>query len=89
MQRKFTLSYARDKERKCYIQREGKFLVYTNNCEQKATIGTVKLTFKIPLHDTMVLCQLRYDGPIIEEHMAYFITDQQHFKGKRPKHQHN
>ena len=42
MQRKFSLSYAWDKERNCYIQKEGKFLVYTNNCEQKATIGTVK-----------------------------------------------
>ena len=42
MQRKFSLSYAWDKERNCYIQREGKFLVYTNTCDQKATIGTVK-----------------------------------------------
>ena len=35
MQRKFSLSYTWDKERNCYIQKEGKFLVYTNNCEQK------------------------------------------------------
>ena len=48
MQRKFSLSYARDKERNCYIQKEGKFFVYTNNCEQKATIGTVISTLKIP-----------------------------------------
>ena len=48
MQRKFSLSYAWDKERNCYIQNEGKFLVYTNNCEQKATIGTVKSMLKIP-----------------------------------------
>ena len=48
MQRKFPLSYVWDKERNCYIQREGKFLAYTNNCDQKATIGTVKLTLKIP-----------------------------------------
>ena len=33
MQRKFSLSYVWDKERNCYIQREGKFLVYTNNCD--------------------------------------------------------
>ena len=37
-----------DKERNSYIQREGKFLVCTNNHEQQATIGTVKSTFKIP-----------------------------------------
>ena len=33
IQRKFSLSYAWDKERNCYIQREGKFLVYTNTCD--------------------------------------------------------
>ena len=48
IQRKFSLSYALDKERNCYIQREGKFLVYTNTCGQKATIGTVKSTLRIP-----------------------------------------
>ena len=33
MQRKFSLSYAWDKDRNCYIQRKGKFLVYTNSCD--------------------------------------------------------
>ena len=47
MQRKFSLSYVWDKERNCYIQREGKFLVSTNDCDQKATIGTVKSMLKI------------------------------------------
>ena len=48
IQRKFSLSYAWHKERNCYIQREGNFLVYTNTCDQKATIGTVKSTLSIP-----------------------------------------
>ena len=48
IQRKFSVCYAWDKEKNCYIQKEGKFLTYTKNCEQKATIGTVKLTLKIP-----------------------------------------
>ena len=48
IQKKFSLSYAWDKEKNCYIQRDGKFLTYTWNCEQKATIGTVKLSLKIP-----------------------------------------
>ena len=48
MQRKFSLSYGWDKERNCYIQREGKFLDYTNSCKQNAIIGTVTLTLKIP-----------------------------------------
>ena len=49
IQKKLPISYAWDKERNCYIQNEGKFLTYTRNCEQKATIGTVKSSLKIPL----------------------------------------
>ena len=48
IQKKFSLIYTWDKERNCYIQRDGKFLTYMQNCEQKATIGTVKSTLKIP-----------------------------------------
>ena len=48
IQRKFSLSYTWDKERNCYIQREGKFLVYTNTCDQQATIGIVMSTLRIP-----------------------------------------
>ena len=48
IQRKFSLSYARDKERNCYIQKDGKFLVYTHACDCKATTGTVKSTLRIP-----------------------------------------
>ena len=45
IQRKFSLSYTWDKERNCYIQREGKFLVYTHTCDQKATIGCCIIFF--------------------------------------------
>ena len=48
MQRKFSLSYAWDKGKNFYIPKEGKFLTYTKICQQKATIGTVKLMLKIP-----------------------------------------
>ena len=58
IQRKFSLSYAWDKEKNCYIERDGKFLFYTHACDRMAAIGTVKSTLKIP-PDTMVLCQLR------------------------------
>ena len=81
MQRKFSLSYAWDKKRNGYIQKEGKFLVYTNNCEQKATIGTVKSTLKIPPQHNGVV-PLKISGPIIEEHMVYFITDNNTSKGR-------
>ena len=48
IQKKFSLSYAWDKEKNYYIQRDGKFLMYTQKCEQKATIGTLKSSLKIP-----------------------------------------
>ena len=81
MQRKFSLSYAWDKECNCYIQKEGKFLTYTNNCEQKAMIGTIKLTLKIPPQHNGVI-PIQISGPIIEEQMAYFITDENTSKGR-------
>ena len=43
---------------KIVIQRGGKFLTYTRNCEQKATIGIVKSTLRY-YQDTMVLYQFR------------------------------
>ena len=35
IQKKFSISYAWDKDKNCYIQKEGKFLTYTSSCEQK------------------------------------------------------
>ena len=67
----------------CYIQKEGKFLTYTRNCEQKATISTVKSTLKIPpWHDGVI--PIKISGPFIEEQMAYFITDDNTTKGRDP-----
>ena len=74
IQRKFSISYAWDKENNCYIQKEGTFLTYTRDCEQKASIGTVKSTLKILLWHIGVV-PIKISGPIIEEQMAYFITD--------------
>ena len=54
IQKKFHFHMLGDKEKNCYIQRDGKFLTYTRNCEQKATIGTVKSSLKIH-HNAMVL----------------------------------
>ena len=71
------------RKKNCYIQKEGKFLTYTKNCEQKATIGTIKLTLKIPpWHNGVV--PIKISGPIIEEWMAYFITDDNASKGRDP-----
>ena len=42
VQKKCPISYAWDKAKNCYIQKEGKFLTCARNCEQKATVGIVK-----------------------------------------------
>ena len=83
VQKKFSISCAWDKEKNCYIQRDGKFLTYTRNCEQKATIGIVKLTLKIPpIHNGVV--PIRITGETFTEHMAYFITDEDSTKERDP-----
>ena len=88
IQKKFSLSYVWDKEKNCYIQRDGKFLTYMQNCEQQATIGTVKSTLKIPTQHNGVV-PIKITGPVIKEHMAYFITDENSTKEKRSQHQHH
>ena len=83
VQKKFSLSSAWDKEKNCYIQMDGRFLTYTRNCEQKATIGNVKSTLKIPpRHNGIVPIQIK--GHTIMVHMAYFISNQDYTKGKDP-----
>ena len=72
IQKNFSLSYAWDKEKNCYIQRNGKFLVYS--CDCMAKIGTVKSTLKIaPRHSGVI--PIKISGPLIKTHMAYFLTD--------------
>ena len=73
IQKQFSLSYAWDKEKNCYIQKDGRLLTYTRNCEQKATIGIVKSTLKIPpRHESIV--PIKITGHTIKGHMAYFIS---------------
>ena len=81
IQKNFSLSYAWDKEMNCYIQKDGRFLTYTRNCEQKATIGSVKSTLKIPpRHNDMIPIKIK--GHTIKGHMAYFISNQHSTKVK-------
>ena len=81
--KKFSISYAWDKEKNCYIQKQGKFLTYMRNCEQKATIGTVKSSLKIPpWHNGVV--PIKISGPVIKDQMAYFLTDDNSTKGQDP-----
>ena len=83
VQKKFSLSYACNKERNCYIQKDGRFFKYTRNCEQKVTIGIVKSTLKIPpRHNSFIPINIK--GHSITRHIAYFISNQDSTKEKDP-----
>ena len=69
VQKKFSLSYAWDKEKNCYIQKDGRFLTYTRNCEQKTTIGIVKSILKIPLRHNGII-PIKIKGYSITGHTA-------------------
>ena len=53
------------------------------NCEQKATIGIVKSTLKILLRHNDAI-PIKITGQAINEHMTYFITDEDSTKGRDP-----
>ena len=74
IQKKFSLSYTWDKNKNCYIQWNGKFLVFTHANTPTTTIGTVKSTLKVPPRHNGVV-PIKISGPLITTHMAYFITD--------------
>ena len=83
VQKKFSLPYAWDKEKNCYIQKDSRFLTYARNCKQKATIGIVKSTLKIPpRHNSIIPINIK--GHSITGHMAFFISDQDSTTGKDP-----
>ena len=79
----FSLSYAWHKEKKYYRQKDGRFLTYTGNCEQKATIGIVKSTLKIPPRCNSII-PIKIKGHTFKGHTAYFISNQDSTKGKDP-----
>ena len=81
--KKFSISYAWDRSKNCYIQKDGKFLTYTRHCEQQATIGIVILTLKIPPKHNGVM-PIKITGQALKEHMAYFIMNDDSTKGKDP-----
>ena len=81
--KKFSLSYSWDKEKNCYIQKACRFLTYTQNCEQKVTIGIVRSTLKIPPRHNVII-PIKIKSHSITGHMAYFISDQESTKGKDP-----
>ena len=66
-----------------YIQRNGKFLSFTQTTHQKATIGTVKSTLKIPPRHNGVV-PIKISRPSITTDTAHFIADNSTHKGKDP-----
>ena len=83
VQKKFSLSYAWDKEKSCYIQKDGRFLTYTRNCEQKVKLGIVKSMLKIPPRYNSII-PIKTEGHSITGYTAYFISNQDSTKGKDP-----
>ena len=77
------MSYAWDKDHQCYIQRNGRFLSFTHATTQKATIGTVKSTLKIPPRHNGVV-PIKISRPSITTDTAHFIADDSTHKGKDP-----
>ena len=85
IQKKFSLSYTWDKDKQCFIQQNGKFLTFTHANTQKATIGTVKSTLKIPPRHNSVV-PIKISGPLITTHTVHFVTDDSTPKGRDPQH---
>ena len=77
------LSYAWDQGKNCYIQKEGRFLTYTRNSEQKVNVAIVKSTLKIPPKNNGIV-PIKIKGHTIKGHMAYFINNQDSKKVKDP-----
>ena len=83
IQKKFSLSYAWDKNQQCYIQCNGRFLAFTHATTQKATIRTIKSTLKIPpRHNAVVL--IKVSGLLITTDTAHFVMDDNTPKGRDP-----
>ena len=77
------MSYTWDKDKQCFIQQNGNFLAFTHTNPQKATIGTVKSTLKIPPRHNGVV-PIKISGQLITTHTAHFIMDDSTPKGRDP-----
>ena len=71
------------RDKNCYIQWNGKFLVFTHANTHTATIVTLKSTLKIPPRHNGVV-PIKISGPLITIQMAYFLTDDSTPKGRDP-----
>ena len=83
IQKKFSLSYAWDKNKQCYIQCNGRFLAFTHTTNKKATIGTIKSTLKIPPRHNGVV-PIKVSGLLITTDTVHFVMDDNTPKGRDP-----
>ena len=83
IQKKFSLSYAWDKDQQCYIQCNGRFLAFTHAITQNATVGTVKSTLKIPPRHNGVI-PIKISRQQLTTDTAHFVMDDSTHKGKDP-----
>ena len=83
VQKKFSLSHEWDKGKNCYIQKDGRFLTYSQNCEQKVTIGIVKSTFKIPARHNGII-PIKIKGHSITGQTAYSLVIKNQQKARIP-----
>ena len=83
IQKKFSLSYAWDKDQQCYIQWNGRFLAFTHATSQRTMIGIVKSTLKVPPRHNGVI-PIKISGPLITTDIAHFIKDDNTPKGRDP-----
>ena len=83
IQKKFSLSYAWDKDQQGYIQCNGRFLAFTHATTQKATVGTVKSTLKIPPRQNGVIL-IKISRQQLTTETAHFVMDNSTHKGKDP-----
>ena len=82
IQKKFSLSYAWDKNQQC-IQCNGKFLAFPHATTHKASIGTIKSTLKIPPRHNGVV-PIKVSGPLITTDTAHFVMDDNTPKEETP-----
>ena len=83
IQKKFSLLYTWDKDQQCYIQCNGRFLAFTHATTQKATVGTVKSTLKIPPRHNGVI-PIKISREQLTTDTAHFVIDDNMHKGKDP-----
>ena len=72
-----------DEDQQCYIQWNGRFLAFTHATTQKATIGTIKSTLKIPPRHNGVV-PIKISRLLITTDTAHFVTDDSTPKGRDP-----